>query len=116
MQWRADQRIATDDDPKWAEHNIRSLVLIVSTYCIIAIYASRAVSPVVTDPRNFRPSRSYREKWHIFSAFALITKRAKIGRSTIGSRAEIRDILGFTAKEKVKPWINAVRSKDQIRQ
>ena len=99
-----DEFIATDEDEDWAEKHASSLDLIVSTVSSPKMPIQGYLNLLRMDgqfiqvgaPEDVIPG---------FNAFALITKGAKIGGSSIGSPDEIRKMLEFAEKHKVHPWI-----------
>jgi alcohol dehydrogenase (NADP+) len=47
-----------------------------------------------------------------FSAIVIIFNRLKVGGSVIGSPDEVKEMLDFAAKKKIKPWIQMKPMKD----
>lgn len=107
----ADDFIATDEYPDWSQHHTRSLDLIICTVSssnmplpkYLDLLRSNGVFIQVGAPDESMPE---------FNAFALILKGVKLGGSTIGSPAEIKEMLDLTVEKKVKPWIQKRALKD----
>lgn len=104
MKMGAQRFIATGEDKDWAEHHSGSLDLIVST-------VSSPDMPIADYLQLLKPYGSFiqvgapEDSLPSFSAFALITKHAKIGGSLIGSPQQIRDMLQLYLDKNVKAWI-----------
>ncbi|KAL8713219.1 MAG: hypothetical protein Q9220_002740 [cf. Caloplaca sp. 1 TL-2023] len=107
----ANEYIATDDDPEWAQHHASSLDLIVSTVSSPNMPLEQYLSLLRTHG-VFIQVGAPEDKMPAFNAFSLIAKGVKLGGSAIGSPAEIREMLDLTVKKNVKPWINARPMKD----
>lgn len=107
MKMGATHFIATDEDPTWTRKNRNSLDLIVSTVSSDKMPLQKYLSLLrfngtyvqVGAPEDNLPG---------FNAFALLSKRAKITGSMIGSPQEIKDMLKFFAEKGVKSWNNNV--------
>ncbi|KAF2104195.1 zinc-binding alcohol dehydrogenase [Rhizodiscina lignyota] len=103
----ADDFLATSEEKGWdsgASRLSNSLDLIISTTSspnmplsgYLSLLKFRGQFIQVGAPEDNLPG---------FNAFALLPKRAKIGGSIIGSRAEIREMLDFAVKKNIHPWI-----------
>lgn len=96
--------IATGEDPKWARNHSRTLDLIIST-------VSNANMPLESYFRLLRTGGTFiqvgapEDKFPGFNAFAMIMKGIKMGGSSIGSPAEIREMLDFAVEKGVHSWI-----------
>jgi alcohol dehydrogenase (NADP+) len=96
--------IATGEDPKWFKNHSRTLDLIVST-------VSNADMPLEGYLRLLRTGGEFiqvgapEDKFPPFSAFSMIGKRTKMGGSSIGSPAQIRQMLDFAVEKGVHSWI-----------
>ncbi|MCJ1440645.1 MAG: hypothetical protein MMC23_001131 [Stictis urceolatum] len=108
----ADQYIATDDDKDWANENMRSIDLIVSTvssekmpmedYLKLLKVKGTFIQVGAPDGGNLPP----------INAFTLIANGIKVGGSAIGAPWEIEEMLQLAADKKVKPWIEERPMKD----
>lgn len=103
--------IATDEDEGWNKKNSRSLDLIVSTVSSPKMPLSKYFQLLRTNgqfiqvgaPEDAIPS---------FNAFALIGKGCKMGGSSIGSPADIAEMLAFAVKHDIHPWIQEMPLKE----
>ena len=110
----ADHFIATDEDRNWAAKHASSLDLIVCTVSSPKMPLAQYLQLLrvngqfiqVGAPEDAIPG---------FSAFTLIAKSVKVGGSSIGSPAEIRQMLDLFAKNGVRTWNNNVPMKDANR-
>lgn len=99
----ADKVIATDEEG-WSKKNSRSLDLIVSTVSSPKMPLTQYLQLLRTGGQ-FIQVGAPEDELPGFNAFALIAKGCKIGGSSIGSPADISEMLEFAAKNKVHPWI-----------
>lgn len=87
----ADEYIATDDDPDWANHHARSLDLIVST-------VSSPKMPLMEYLQLLRTKGTFiqvgapEDKLPDMNAFAFIAKGVKFGGSAIGPPWQIEEV------------------------
>ena len=111
MKMGATHFIATDEDSTWTRKNRNSLDLIICTVSSEKMPLQKYLSLLrfngtfvqVGAPEDALPG---------FNAFALLSKRAKITGSMIGSPQEIKDMLDFFAKKGVKSWNNNISMKN----
>lgn len=96
--------IATDEDENWNKKNSRTLDLIISTVSSPNMPISKYFQLLRTNGQ-FIQVGAPEDPIPAFTAFALIVKACKIGGSSIGSPAEINEMLEFAAKNKIHPWI-----------
>lgn len=96
--------IATSEDPKWNKNNSRTLDLIVSTVSNADMPLEGYFSLLRTGG-TFIQVGAPDDKFPGFSAFPMIMKGIKMGGSSIGSPAEIREMLDFAVEKKIKSWI-----------
>ncbi|TKA25431.1 hypothetical protein B0A50_06298 [Salinomyces thailandicus] len=107
----ADEYIATDDDPDWANHHARSLDLIVST-------VSSPKMPLMEYLQLLRTKGTFiqvgapEDKLPDMNAFAFIAKGVKFGGSAIGPPWQIEEMLKFAADKGIHSWINKYSMKD----
>jgi alcohol dehydrogenase (NADP+) len=100
----ADAFIATDEDKGWVQNNQNSLDLIVCTVSgpnlplvdYLELLDVKGTFIQVGAPEDPIPQ---------FHAFALIRKNVKVGGSSIGSPATIREMFALAAQQRVKAWI-----------
>lgn len=96
--------IATDEDKDWAKTNSRSLDLIVSTVSSPKLPLGGYLSLLDTfgqfiqvgAPEDALPPMNF---------FALMMKGVRIGGSSIGSPADLKEMLEFAVEHNVKPWV-----------
>jgi D-arabinose 1-dehydrogenase-like Zn-dependent alcohol dehydrogenase len=100
----ADKMIATDEDENWNKKNSKSLDLIVSTVSSPKMPISKYLQLLRTGGQ-FIQVGAPEDQLPGFSAFALIAKGCKIGGSSIGSPADITEMLEFAVKHNVHPWV-----------
>jgi alcohol dehydrogenase (NADP+) len=111
LQMGADTFIATDEDRDWTRKHAASLDLIICT-------VSSPKMPLAEYLRLLRVSGQFiqvgapEDSIPGFAAFSLLGKGVKIGGSSIGSPAEIRQMLDLFAKKGVRTWNNNVPMKD----
>lgn len=100
----ADAFITTDEDEWWVKSNENSLDLVVCTASgphlppvdYLELLDVKGTFIQVGAPEDPIPQ---------FHAFALIRKNVKVGESSIGSPATIREVFALAAQQKVKAWI-----------
>ena len=103
MKMGADELIATDEEQDWQKKHASSLDLIICTVSspkmpfqeYLSLLRTNGLLIVVGAPEDSIPG---------FSAFSLILRGVKIGGSSIGSPAEIKDMLEFAVKKGLKFW------------
>lgn len=104
MKLGATDFVATMSDKDWSNTWSNTLDLILCT-------VSSAELPLAQYLQLLRPSGTFvllgspDESLPGFNAFALTAKGAKLTGSSIGSPAEIREMLDFFAGKEVKPWV-----------
>ncbi|KAL8798885.1 MAG: hypothetical protein Q9182_006315 [Xanthomendoza sp. 2 TL-2023] len=105
MKLGADEYIATDEDPEWAEHHAKSVDLLISTVSSANVPLAQYLQ-LLRVHGTFIQVGAPEDKLPAFPAFALIAKGVKLGGSAIGAPGEIRDMLDLTVKKNVQAWIN----------
>jgi alcohol dehydrogenase (NADP+) len=104
MKMGADRFIATDEDKNWHKTSARTLDLIVSTVSSPKMPLQQYLSLLKTKGTLIQVGLP-EDKIPPFHAFSLVGKGCKLGGSSIGSPAEIREMLDLAAKKGVKTWI-----------
>ncbi|KAH6661833.1 putative zinc-binding alcohol dehydrogenase [Halenospora varia] len=107
----ADEYIATDDDPKWAQRNSRSLDIIISTVSSSKMPIGDYLSLLRKDGVLCQVGNPEDGVLQV-PAPALIMRRIKLEGSLIGSPSEIREMLQLASDKKVKPRIEVRSMKD----
>ncbi|KAL4792749.1 chaperonin 10-like protein [Aspergillus venezuelensis] len=104
--------IATSEDKSWAKHHSRTLDIIICTVSgkdmplagYLRLLKRDGVFVQVGAPEEPLPP---------LRAFSLIQKGVKVTGSSIGSTADIRDMLALAAKKGVRPWV-VVRGMEEV--
>jgi alcohol dehydrogenase (NADP+) len=107
----ADDFIATAEDKNWSRVHSRTLDLIVCTVSSPDMPVEKYLHLLRTGGK-FVQVGAPEDRLPPLSAFALIGKGCSISGSSIGSPAEIEEMLKFAAKKGVKPWIEQRTLKD----
>lgn len=107
----ADAYIATDEDPNWAEHNERTLDLIVCTVSSTKMPLSSYLKLLRTNGRLIQVGVPEGPLPEIY-AFELIMKGAMMGGSGVGSPNQIREMLQLAADKNIQPWVQERPMKD----
>ncbi|KAI6081672.1 GroES-like protein [Hypoxylon rubiginosum] len=108
----ADQYIATDDDKNWSVDNARTLDLIISTVSSPKMPLTEYLGLLKVGGSLIQVGAPDGGNLPAVSAFTLIMSGIKIGGSAIGSPDEIREMLQFSADNKIRPWIQTRPLKD----
>jgi alcohol dehydrogenase (NADP+) len=100
----ADKYIATADQG-WETKNANSLDIIVSTVSSSKDLPLLGYLKLLDVHGRFIQVGGPEEPFPAFSPFALITKHISLEGSSIGSPAQISEMLELAAAKKIKPWI-----------
>lgn len=100
----ADAFIATGEDKNWSRVHSRTLDLIVCTVSSPDMPVEKYLHLLRTGGK-FVQVGAPEDRLPPISAFAFIGKGCSLTGSSIGSPAEIEEMLEFAAKKSVKPWI-----------
>lgn len=108
----ADNFIATGESPTWAKTNSRTLDIIICTVSgenmplagYLRLLKRGGVFVQVGAPEDPLPA---------LRAFSLIQKGVLVTGSSIGSPAEIREMLALAAEKGVRPWVQ-VRAMEEV--
>ena len=104
MKMGADVYIATDEEKDWARKWNGSLDLIICTVSGPNMPLSRYLR-MLKVRGQFVQVGAPEDPIPAFRAYALIGKGVSISGSSIGSPAEIRDMLSFAEREGVRSWV-----------
>jgi alcohol dehydrogenase (NADP+) len=107
----ADTFIATGEDKNWSRVHSRSLDLIVCTVSSPDMPVEKYLHLLRTGGK-FVQVGAPEDRLPPLYAFSLIGKGCSISGSSIGSPAEIEEMLEFAAKKGLKPWIEKRSLKD----
>ncbi|KAK9451979.1 chaperonin 10-like protein [Limtongia smithiae] len=108
----ATKYIATLDDPDWAKNNEYTLDLIISTVSNSDMPLDDYLSLLNVHGTFIQVGAPDSGLLPSISAFTLFKNGAKIGGSSIGSPAEIEDMLAFALEKNIKPIIEVRPMKD----
>jgi D-arabinose 1-dehydrogenase-like Zn-dependent alcohol dehydrogenase len=100
----ADGFIATDEEEKWGRKHARTLDLIISTVSGAKMPLAQYLSLLRTDG-TFVQVGAPEDRLPALNAFHFMSKGVKMTGSSIGSPAEIEEMLEFAAEKGIKPWI-----------
>jgi alcohol dehydrogenase (NADP+) len=100
----ADSFIATGEDKNWSRVHSRSLDLIVCTVSSPDMPVEKYLHLLRTGGK-FVQVGAPEDRLPPLYAFSLIGKGCSISGSSIGSPAEIEEMLTFAAKHGIKPWV-----------
>lgn len=107
----ADAFIATGEDKNWSRAHSRTLDLIVCTVSSPDMPVEKYLHLLRTGGK-FVQVGAPEDRLPQISAFAFIGKGCSLTGSSIGSPAEIEEMLEFAAEKGVKPWIEKRSLKD----
>jgi alcohol dehydrogenase (NADP+) len=111
MKMGATAFIATGEDKNWSRVHTRSLDLIVCTVSSPDMPIEKYLHLLRTNGK-FVQVGAPEDRLPALSAFSLIAKGCAIGGSSIGSPAEIEEMLQFAAQKNIKPWVEKRSLKD----
>ncbi|KAL4945931.1 hypothetical protein BDV06DRAFT_174191 [Aspergillus oleicola] len=100
----ADTFIATSEDKNWAKHHSRTLDIIICTVSGKDMPLSGYLRLLKRDG-VFVQVGAPEEPLPALRAFSLIQKGVKVTGSSIGSTADIRDMLALAAEKGMRPWV-----------
>ncbi|TID25012.1 putative cinnamyl-alcohol dehydrogenase 1 [Venturia nashicola] len=107
----ADAFIATGEEKNWSRVHSRTLDLIICTVSSPDMPIEKYLHLLRTGGK-FVQVGAPEDRLPQISAFAFITKGCFLTGSSIGSPAEIEEMLEFAAKKGIKPWIEKRSLKD----
>jgi alcohol dehydrogenase (NADP+) len=110
----ADAFIATGEDKNWSRTHSRSLDLIICTVSSPDMPIEKYLH-LLRRGGKFVQVGAPEDKLPPLGAFALIGKGCSISGSSIGSPAEIEEMLEFAAKKGIKPWVQEMGMKEANR-
>jgi alcohol dehydrogenase (NADP+) len=96
--------IATDEEEKWGRKHARTLDLIISTVSGAKMPLAQYLSLLRTDG-TFVQVGAPEDKLPALNAFHFMSKGVKMTGSSIGSPAEIEEMLQFAADKGIRPMI-----------
>ena len=101
----ADEYIATDEDADWWKKGKRSIDLIICTVSSANMPLSKYLRLLKTNGQFIQVGAPDGGNFPKINVFALLGSGIKIGGSSIGSPADIEEMLQLAVDKRIEPWV-----------